>query len=391
MTLLNRERAEQVLAARGVDLLVATRPENLRYLTDVPLDLAAALELPVAALLLRDGLELAALVAPRGMSGLIGPDLVAATKVHLYGHFHAQWDPAARLRPDEEAARSLLGSAPGAGQPFPAVLAAILHSTAGDLRVAWDAPGITSIAADAGLAPSADGEAVLREIRQVKTPAEVDRLRRAAAVAEAVEVELMTEARAGVDWADLARSVPGRVTARGGSPGFFSGGAGWQGGFLFEPRPMPLRRGDLVRLDLGLSADGYWSDTGRSASIGEPSAKALRTFEAIRDSVEAALATIRPGTTFEALYEAAMAVAAPALPGFRRHHTGHAIGLRAYDGPLVAAGDATRLEPGMVVNIEVPYYEIGWGGLQVEETVVVEPDGWSPITRLSRDLVVSPD
>jgi Xaa-Pro aminopeptidase len=159
---------------------------------------------------------------------------------------------------------------------------------------------------------------------------------------------------------------------------------------MFPPRPLTLAAGHLIRLDLGLSVDGYWSDTGRSASIGQPSAEAAAKYRAIRAGADAALAHIRPGITFQAVHEASMQTIRAEIPNYRRHHTGHAIGLRPYDGPLVAPGDTTELEVGMVLNIEVPLYEIGWGGLQLEDTVVVEADGFRSLTRLGRDLLVLP-
>jgi Xaa-Pro aminopeptidase len=76
------------------------------------------------------------------------------------------------------------------------------------------------------------------------------------------------------------------------------------------------------------------------------------------------------------------------IPDYRRRHCGHSIGLRPYDGLLVAADEATVLEANMVLNIEVPYYGIGWGGMQLEDTIVVTEDGWTPLTTMTHDLIV---
>jgi Xaa-Pro aminopeptidase len=257
-------------------------------------------------------------------------------------------------------------------------------------RLAWDEPSIGAVAGGIGQQAAADGSRLLQEVRQVKTAVELDRLQRGAEVAEAVEREVLDALVPGADWAGLANSVPAAVAVRGGTFGFLAGGAGWQSGFVFAPRPMALAAGQLVRLDLGLSVEGYWSDTGRSASIGAPSAEASKRYAAIRSGADAALECIRPGVTFEAVYDAAMAAIRPVIPGYQRHHCGHAIGLRAYDGPLVGPGDTTILETGMVLNVEVPLYDIGWGGLQLEDTVVVEPGGFRSLTRLDRDLFVMP-
>jgi Xaa-Pro aminopeptidase len=103
--------------------------------------------------------------------------------------------------------------------------------------------------------------------------------------------------------------------------------------------------------------------------------------------VESALEAVRPGVTFAEVYDVAMKIVAPHIPGYRRRHCGHTIGLRPYDGLLVAPDESTVLEVNMVLNIEVPYYCIGWGGLQLEETIVVTEDGCVPLTKLAHDLL----
>ena len=72
---------------------------------------------------------------------------------------------------------------------------------------------------------------------------------------------------------------------------------------------------------------------------------------------------------------------------YQRHHCGHGIGIEVYDPPSVAPGDKTVLQEGMTLNVETPYYEIGWGGVQVEDTVAVEKDSARYLTKSSRKLI----
>lgn len=390
MTLVHRERLAERSRALGVDIVLASVPENVRYLVDLPDDLTSALGLPMAVAARTDPFEVTALVAPRGMAGWIPETLVPDGGIRLYGRFNALRSPDADLGPGERFAARLLESAPGEGDAFEAVLGELIAALPSTARLAWDDPAIGAIAIERGRHPAADGSRLVRDVRQVKTAVELDRLQRAAEIAEEVEREIFDATIVGADWADVARSVPAAVANRGGRFGFLTGGVGWQSGFVFAPRPMSIEAGQLVRLDLGLSVDGYWTDTGRSASIGTPSAEATARYAAVRSGADAALGCIRPGVTFEAIYDVAMAAIRSTIPEYRRHHCGHAIGLRAYDGPLVAAGDTTVLEQGMVLNVEVPLYDIGWGGLQLEDTVVVESDGFRSLTRLDRDLIVLP-
>jgi Xaa-Pro aminopeptidase len=389
MTLVNEERLAWRAAAARVDAVVVSRSENVRYVADLPDELATALGLRIAVVARCEPFEVIGIVAPRVMAAYIPPDLVAGADVRLYGRFFAQ-QADVELDDTERSAAALLRSAPGEGLSFEAVLGDAIEALPARVRVACDDPDGDRIAAERGHPPSGDGERLLRDVRQVKTGAEIERLQDAARIAELIEGDIFDAVVVGADWESIAQRVPAIAAGHGGRFGYLSGGAGRQGGFMFPPRRLSLVPGHLVRLDLGVSSGGYWSDTGRSASVGPATADATSRYRSIKAGADAALERLRPGVTFESLYQTAMAVIRRDVPAYRRHHTGHAIGMRAYDGPLVAEGDATRVEAGMVLNIEVPLYEIGWGGLQLEDTLVVEDDGFRSLTLLDRELRVLP-
>jgi Xaa-Pro dipeptidase len=178
------------------------------------------------------------------------------------------------------------------------------------------------------------------------------------------------------------------VTVQGGAvPGFWSAAPGQESGFIYESMEYTLRPGDIVRYDFGNVYRHYWSDTGRTVVLGEPDATTRSRHRALRAGLEAALEHVRPGTRYDELFRICMdAVHAAGFPAYRRHHCGHGIGLQLYDGDYVSAACTTALEPGMVLNLEVPYYELGWGGLQIEDTVVVTTTGWEPLTSLDRGI-----
>jgi len=81
-------------------------------------------------------------------------------------------------------------------------------------------------------------------------------------------------------------------------------------------------------------------------------------------------------------------VEASGLKPYRRHHCGHAIGTEVYERPVIAAGSSTVLKPGMVFCFETPYYEIGWGGMMVEDALVVTAEGAEVLTVSDRSLRV---
>jgi Xaa-Pro aminopeptidase len=98
-----------------------------------------------------------------------------------------------------------------------------------------------------------------------------------------------------------------------------------------------------------------------------------------------------PGRTAGEIFDIAVsAVHRAGLTHYRRTHVGHGIGLEAYDPPTLRAGDPTVLEPGMVFCVETPYYEWGWGGMQVEDLVEITDTDHRVLTRSSRALAEVP-
>ena len=114
----------------------------------------------------------------------------------------------------------------------------------------------------------------------------------------------------------------------------------------------------------------------RIAILGEPDDKTKAYHKALHNGVIAAFEAIRPGVRASEVYEAAMnATRKSGIPHYSRSHVGHGIGLDGYDMPDLIPGNDQIIEEGMVMCVETPYYEFGWCGLQVENTVVVRRNG----------------
>jgi Xaa-Pro dipeptidase len=82
------------------------------------------------------------------------------------------------------------------------------------------------------------------------------------------------------------------------------------------------------------------------------------------------------------------ATRAAGLEGYARHHVGHGVGLAHWEAPLFAPTDTTPLEPGMVVQVENAWYELGWGGVHLKDTLLVTRGGAQSMNRSARGLVV---
>ncbi|MCL6553922.1 MAG: M24 family metallopeptidase [Firmicutes bacterium] len=308
---------------------------------------------------------------------------------------------AARLERHEQARRELL-----AAQAHDLhALAAAMQAAADALVAALAAAGVTAgrvgidevgIAADVleGVRARLGGVSFVpaartwRAVRAVKTSEEIARLHRAARIVEDAIDAALRAARAGMTERAMARVFDEAVLAAGGQPLFaviaFGAHAAYPNA---RPGERRLQVGDLIRFDVGCVYQGYCADLARTAVFGAPSPRQAAVYRALLAGLDAALATVRPGVSAQAVFEAAVAQARRAgLPHYRRHHVGHGVGLEIYDDPLLGPGQVTPLEAGMVLEVETPYYELGFGGLQVEDTVLVTDDGCRLLTESDRSL-----
>jgi Xaa-Pro aminopeptidase len=150
-----------------------------------------------------------------------------------------------------------------------------------------------------------------------------------------------------------------------------------------------LRSGDIIRFDIGCRSEGYYSDIARTAIFGKPSEKQNRYYSAILQGEEAAINDVRAGVPANQVFATAVeATRKGGIPHYKRHHVGHGIGLDLYDAPILNEATATPLEAGMVLEVETPYYEVGFGGLQVEDTILVTDGGYRRLTSTTSELVL---
>jgi Xaa-Pro aminopeptidase len=98
---------------------------------------------------------------------------------------------------------------------------------------------------------------------------------------------------------------------------------------------------------------------------------------------------MRPGVSAKQVFQIGVeAVRANGIPHFQRTHIGHAVGLEVYDLPTLNPNDDTELEEGMTFEVELPYYEIGFGAIQPEDTVLVTKQGGKILTSLPREFKI---
>lgn len=230
------------------------------------------------------------------------------------------------------------------------------------------------------------------EVRAPKNAEEIELLRRAARIAETGIDRAIASAAVGKTERDLATVVASTMVEAGAEPGFIVVTSGPRSALADAfPTDRQLVPGDIVRFDVGCVLSGYWSDIGRTAVVGEPDDRQRAIYDALFAGEEKQFAAVRPGITARELFEVAVGeVEAHGITPYRRQHCGHGIGTDVYEPPIVAPGVDTPLRPGMTFCLETPYYELGWGGMMVEDLIVVTESGCEVLTESDRSLRTIP-
>jgi Xaa-Pro aminopeptidase len=235
---------------------------------------------------------------------------------------------------------------------------------------------------------------VLRTLRMVKDPAEIDALRKAGAAIDRVHERVPGFLVAGRTEADVAADIAEAIVAEGHSEAaFIIVGSGPHGADPHhECSDRELRPGDVVVVDIGGPYEpGYNSDSTRTYVLGEPDPEVARRYAVLQRAQQAAVDAVRPGVTAEQIDAAARDVlAAEGLAEWFVHRTGHGIGLSVHEEPYIVAGNDLPLKAGMAFSVEPGIYFPGEWGARIEDIVIVTEDGAEPVNNRPHDLVVVP-
>ena len=137
-----------------------------------------------------------------------------------------------------------------------------------------------------------------------------------------------------------------------------------------------LKAGEMVLIDMGLILDGYCSDMTRTFVAGRPGELFTERLRVVRRAQQAGIAAVRAGVTCREVDRAAREVIRRAGYGeFFGHALGHGVGLAVHEEPRLSSRSRRKLKPGMVVTVEPGIYLPDWGGIRLENMVVVREDG----------------
>ncbi|WP_409437595.1 M24 family metallopeptidase [Mycobacterium sp. SMC-14] len=235
---------------------------------------------------------------------------------------------------------------------------------------------------------------VLRDLRMIKDPSEIDALRKAGAAIDRVHARVPEFLVPGRTEADVAADIAEAIVAEGHSEvAFIIVGSGPHGADPHhECSERVLQAGDIVVVDIGGPVEpGYNSDSTRTYSLGEPNPEVAQHYSVLQEAQRAAVASVRPGVTAQQVDAAARDVLAEAgLAEYFVHRTGHGIGLSVHEEPYIVAGNDEALRAGMAFSVEPGIYFPGKWGARIEDIVIVTADGAESLNGQPHELVVVP-
>jgi Xaa-Pro aminopeptidase len=392
--LIDVDRARRIMTEQSLDALVATSPDNVTYASGywAMSHWARPGGPQVYAILPADPASTPCLVTGSGNLDHVVDGEAWVTEAYRYGFFATGMD-GPDLSPAERRYAALLGT-PDHGDAASALLAALRDRKLERGRLAIEETGIQPALLDRVRRelPSAElrpGAGVFRAIRTVKTPEEIERLRGAVRATELGIEAAVAIARPGVSERELLAEFDRTVITAGGVPvSSMCIGSGPRSALSnCQAGDRRLVRGETLRFDGGVRFRRYRSDIARIAALGDPGERARRYYAALRAGVERGIEAVRPGVRCADVFRVVMeTVRRQGIPHFERSHVGHGIGINNYDAPDLAPGSQEILEEGMVLCVETPYYELGFAGLQLENTVVVRAHGAESLMSLDNEL-----
>ncbi|MCL6516184.1 Xaa-Pro peptidase family protein [Alicyclobacillus sp.] len=229
-------------------------------------------------------------------------------------------------------------------------------------------------------------------LRVVKDDGEIAILEQAARIADEAFEHVLGVLRPGMTEREVALELEVQMRKRGASGASFDTivASGWRSAMPHGvASDKVIEPGDLVTMDFGALYQGYCSDLTRTVVVGKATPRQREVYAWVLEAQRLALEAVRPGITGRELDAVARdALARYGVAEAFGHSLGHGIGLAIHEDPRISRAGEAELVPGMVITIEPGVYLPDWGGVRIEEDVVVTATGGRVLTHSSKDSLI---
>ena len=234
-------------------------------------------------------------------------------------------------------------------------------------------------------------EGAIEDLRATKDQGEIERIARAVKIADEVFERIVKEIRPGMSEIEVAARIDYLVRMASGEITPFKTIVA-SGARASLPHAAPTTRrigeGDLVKMDFGASYEGYCSDLTRTVVVGKPDEKQAQIHRIVLEAQQKAISGIKAGIKASEADSLARSHIEEAGYGEQFGHSlGHGLGLEVHEQPRLSQKNEQVLKAGMVVTVEPGIYIPGWGGVRIEDVVVVEEGGCRVLSNARRQLI----
>jgi len=390
---MNKERLVNQMNQEGIDVLLASTPENAGYITNFWMGIQQVARWVESYALISNSREKPILIA--SLYGLISHvNLIEPEELKLmpYGSFTINEETGPLSQIDQEIKELLqLKSSPSATE---ALIEAIKEENLGSAVIGIEnlmpLRTLDQLKKEFPRLRIKEATGLLHRARMVKTNDEIEKLKKSATVIEKAIKSTLQNITEGISEIEAANELDREIMKEGAAPAFMVFEFGANGAHVdAEPTEARLKKGDIIRIDAGCVYQHYYSDTAKTIVFGEQATpKQQKCYQAIANGQKSGIEKARPGVRASEVFDEMMKAIRKDIPDYNRPNFGHSIGLEVWEPPLIVADDNTVLEKGMVINLEALYYDLGVFGLQVEDTLLLTETDNEVMTTIDETLQI---
>ncbi|MFO7888329.1 MAG: Xaa-Pro peptidase family protein [Eubacteriales bacterium] len=234
---------------------------------------------------------------------------------------------------------------------------------------------------------------LVEQLRVVKTEEEIQNLKKASQINDRVFKRLLKNIKTGKTEKEISALCNYYIRLEGGDTKiseniFLTGSRSSQ--IMASPSDAEIKEGDLFLINYGASYKGYLTDFSRTVIVGkEPTPKQKEAYEVVKKAQMEAIKSIKAGVLAKEPFYASEKIFIDT--GYRENHyegMGHGIGLFLHEEPFLDKNSKLILEKNNVLTVEPGLYIPDWGGIRIEDTVLVTEEGYELLTKSPRELIV---
>ncbi|HBV89046.1 MAG TPA: Xaa-Pro dipeptidase [Desulfosporosinus sp.] len=229
-------------------------------------------------------------------------------------------------------------------------------------------------------------------LRSVKDASEIELVRQAVKIADAAFDEVLKTIEIGQTEEEIGLNLEFSMRRAGASGGSFDFivASGIRSAMPHGTASLKrIQSGEFLTMDFGAIYQGYCSDITRTVFLGDPEDKHRNVYETVLAAQLAGIQAVAPGRSGKEVDAVARGIIEKAGYGdYFGHGLGHSVGLAIHEGPNLNKREERILEPGMLITVEPGIYIPDWGGVRIEDIVLVTENGCEVLTKAPKDFII---